>query len=159
MTTDDRAAATARIHKRLAGRKAKMKGAAMEVVVCHRLRGMGFDQVEQIATPMFRRMVKGVPVHRYAAKVSGDIKAIDPRTGRAVLVECKNYPDGLPFRALKPHQVANLDQCVANKGIAILAWGGAELHLLDWSLLRAAGFKPRTSVTAAMVAAATYTYR
>lgn len=154
----ERDAAVARVMKKIQGRLAQKAGEAFEQVVCLRLIGLGFNQVERQATPTaFNRKLKRVIRLR---KVSGDIKAIDPRTGRQVFVECKNYPDGLEFRRIKRHQVANLDQCVANRGIAILAWatpGGAEL--LDWERLRAAGFKPRTSVTAAMVAAALYRYR
>jgi len=155
----ERDAAVARVLKRIRGRKAKTVGAQFEGAVRLRLIGMGFDQVEQIATPMFSRMINGQRRHFHAKKVSGDIKAIDPRTGRQVHVECKNYPDGLPFSALKKHQVTNLDRCVSNRGIAILAWGSTELHLLDWERLRAAGFKPRTTLSPAMVAAAIYRYR
>ncbi len=154
----ERDAAVARVLKRMQGRLAHKAGEDFENLVCLRLRHLGFDQVERQATPTgFNRKLKRVIRLR---KVSGDIKAIDPRTGRAVLVECKNYPDGLEWRRIKPHQVANLDQCVRNRGIAILAWASpAGAELLDWERLRAAGFKPRTSVTAAMVAAARYAYR
>ena len=161
MTPDhtERDAAVARVMAKMRAKKAQRVGADFEQQVRLRLIGLGFEEVERVATPMFSLKIRGERKHFHARKVSGDIKAIDPRSGRAVLVECKCYQDGLPFKALAPHQVANLDRTVLHKGIAILAWGSSELVLLDWAQLRVAGFKRGTSLTEAMVAAAVYRHR
>lgn len=148
--------AAARIADQQRRRALKIAANNFEDVTRLRLIGLGFVNVEKVATPLARNRRTGSYYH--TAKVSGDIKAMDPRTGQAVLVECKLYPGGLPFKALKRHQVVRLDECARNHGLALLALSsGGQFHLLVWGKLRAAGFGRGTSVTPAMIAACTYT--
>jgi hypothetical protein len=148
-------AATARVLAKFHRVRQQKLAAQFEAATRLRLIGLGFLNVERVATPTFVNRRTG-KVQR-AKKVSSDIKGMHPRTGVTVLCECKRYPDGLPFSALRPHQVTRLNECADANGIALLSWGGEGFaHLLDWRLLRAAGFRKQTTITAAMVAAATY---
>jgi hypothetical protein len=68
-------------------------------------------------------------------KVSGDIKAIDPTTGKAVHVECKAVSGNLKYSELDPHQVKALDMVVKSGAISILAWvRGFDCKLYHWPI-------------------------
>lgn len=77
-------------------------------------------------------------------KVSGDIKAIDPATGKAVHVEVKAVKGNLRFSELDQHQVEALDTVVMAGAIAILAWvRGSMCRLYRWPV---DGFGPGKSL-------------
>lgn len=77
-------------------------------------------------------------------KVSGDLKAIEPRTGRAVHAEVKSRPGNLQYSALEDHQVAALDNVVDAGGIGLLIWvRGMDCRIYKWPVN---GFGPGKSL-------------
>lgn len=112
-------------------RTAKRRGVIAEQLVANRLAWCGYKCVEIVATP--KAVVRGKTI--YQAKVSGDIKAVEPGTGKAVLVEVKQRPQRLRYSDLAPHQVRALSEYAQHGAIAILAWvndGG--VVLMRWPL-------------------------
>ena len=104
----------------------------------------GFKIVEKVEVP-FGVTEDG---RRYAKrKVCGDYRAVEPGSGRSVLVESKAYDERLPWSALKPHQVKALDEHMIAGGITEVAWTDrGSLRFIPWSLFRKVGFGDRKSV-------------
>lgn len=129
----------------------RKRGAKAEDIAAEALRAAGYVCVEPIETgwTIIRKYnpatKKSVIASAFPKKtVSGDLKAIEPGTGRAVHVECKSYPGNLAYSVLEAHQVAALDGVVAAGGIGILAWvRGCECRLYSWPI---DGFGPRRSL-------------
>ena len=95
----------------------RKKGAKAEDVAAEALRAAGYACVEPIETgwTIIRKYnpVKKTSVIASAfpkKKVSGDIKAIQPGSGRMVHVEVKSYLGNLAFSVLADHQVEALDR-------------------------------------------------
>ena len=129
----------------------RKKGSKAEDIVAHALEAAGYLCIEPIETG-WTIIRKYDPVKKQSVivsafpkkKVSGDIKAIEPGTGRAVHVEVKARPDNLVYSALEDHQVKALDRVVAAGGVGILAWvRGLECRLYRWPV---AGFGPGKSL-------------
>lgn len=139
----------------MAARMSQRTGADFELVVCHRLRLLGCEEVEQVATPM--RQVRGVWVR--ARKVSCDIKAIIPPTGRAVYVECKLRPGAkLAWDDLEDHQHRRMANAAAAGALAVIAFSdtGHGIELIDYSNALRLGWargSPLSSAGRAMAAA------
>ncbi len=122
-------------------------GADFELVVCSRLRDLGCAEVEQVATPMAK--VRGVWVR--GKKVSCDIKALIPPTGRAVAVECKLRPDGtLTWGDLQDHQHRRLRNVVDAGGLAVIAFSNCRdgIELIDYAMALRLGFGAGAQFTA-----------
>jgi len=125
----------------LVSRQSQRTGADFELVVCHRLRLLGCVEVEQVATPM--RKVRGVWVR--SAKVSCDVKAILPPSGRAVICECKLRPGGtLQWSDLADHQHRRLRNAADAGALAVVAFTDAVngIELMDYGHALRLGFAP-----------------
>lgn len=128
-------------------KKRRAHGKFSEDLVRRELEANGYRMVERVNTPwnVLRgpggRIVNAFPV----AKVSGDFIAIQPLTGRKVLVEVKSRDDGrFPYSMLEDHQIAALNENRVCGGHSILALvQGLKVRLLDWPV---ADFKPGTSL-------------
>lgn len=125
----------------MVSRMSQRTGADFELVVCHRLRLRGCVEVEQVAVPWHK--IKGVWCR--GRKVSCDIKAIMPPTGRAVHVECKLRPDGqLAWSHFEDHQHRRLRNVVEAGGLAVVAFSDTRngIELIDYGHALRLGFAP-----------------
>lgn len=114
------------------------------------LKANGFDNVWPIATPTIpifgkdpttgRRVIRDLI---YAEKAPGDIWCM--KEGRSVLVEVKtSSTDRIPWSELADHQVRNLNDQVAKKGMGILSVVlNDTAHLCVWPV---PGFGPGRSI-------------
>ena len=139
----------------------KRKGTALEDMIVSRLRLMGLRAVEKIGIPTV--FANGRLV--FSEKVPGDIRAVCPGSGRAVLVECKNYStvdkDGnarnLPYSALEPHQHRGLQEVHDAGGVALLAWRTKDrVYIVRFPI---PGFVPGKSLTPAMAEQYAWDYK
>jgi hypothetical protein len=87
---------------------------------------------------------------RYAkGKVSGDYRAVEPGTGRSVLIEskAKATKDRLSWGDFRKHQPVKLDEHMVAGGITEVAWTCmGPLRFIPWSEFRRVGFGPGKSV-------------
>lgn len=111
----------------MSGNRSKRKGAAGQAAAEMQLRAYGVNMVEEIATPVILRPVrgkKGAFYVTYKKPVSGDIRGITDN-GRSVLAEVKNYDkEALPHSTLKPHQHEALQKHSDFGGLSLLVWVG-----------------------------------
>jgi len=115
----------------MSARMSQRTGADFELVVCQRLRLLGCAEVEQVAVPMHK--IRGVWVR--GRKVSCDIKAIIPPTGRAVVVECKLRPDAkLAWDDLEDHQHRRMAGAAEAGALVVIAFSDAHngVELIDY---------------------------
>lgn len=127
-------------------KKNKKTGELGEGFVKRELERRGFKMVERVHTPftVIRRgdqIVGAFPKER----VSGDFIAIQPLTGRKVLVEVKTKDEGtFPFSLLKDHQARALNENHICGGISLLALvRGIQTQIHEWPI---EGFGPRKSL-------------
>lgn len=132
---------------RWTGYKNRAAGEFGEILVKSALQRLGLKLVEKVNTPW--KVVFGPnrrPIHAYPIeKVSGDFRAVEPATGRNVLVEVKTH-DGptLTWSTFRPHQIAALAENHACKGLSFMAWVREGcVHLIAWP---APGFGPGKSL-------------
>ncbi len=114
----ERDAAVAKIQAKQKAALSNALGEHGHALIEHRLRALGFGQIERIETGYRRRAGRYVACRR----VAGDIRAVVPGSGRSVLVECKFRDDLLPFHALAKHQEQALRMHHQLGGISILGW-------------------------------------
>jgi len=115
------------------------------------LQRMGFAMVERVHTPFRLHRVGGrITGASPVEKVSGDLRAVAPG-GRSVLAEVKNREERLVWSEIDKHQVAALDHHADVDGRSLLIWvrlrPALAIDVLDWAILRAAGFGPRAVLT------------
>lgn len=106
----------------------------------------GFKLVEKVEVP-FGVTAEG----RLFAKrrVSGDYRAVEPGTGRSVLIEskAKSTKRQLKWSDFRKHQPEKLDEHLAAGGITEVAWTDqGRLRFIPWSLFQKIGFGPDRSV-------------
>lgn len=137
---------------RIRGKQARSSGELGEDLTRKALASVGYTFIERVHTAWVvvrrvgpktkkSRIVSAFP----AEKVSGDFRAVDPKTGRSVLCEAKfDGGDRVVYSDLEKHQVKALDDHFNAGGESILsvvinnrAW------LLRWPI---ADFKPGTSI-------------
>jgi len=121
----------------------------------------GEDAEDRVETALLQRglkLVEKVEVgfgvthegRRYAkAKVSGDYRAVEPGTGRSVLIEskAKATKDRLSWGDFREHQPVKLDEHMIAGGITEVAWTCmGSLRFIPWSEFRRVGFGPGKSV-------------
>lgn len=130
-----------------AARNVQKAGEYGETLTLHALRRLGYLEIERVHTPfkIIRgsdgKIINAVPVEA----VSGDFRAIEPGTGRSVLVEAKfDSVDRVLWSDLESHQIAALDGHVKAGAVALLsvvlldkAW------VLQWPV---SGFGPGRSI-------------
>jgi Holliday junction resolvase len=124
------------------------EGEAGEAQVRLELSRLGFLMVERIYTPFkVVRNARGKVVSAYPVeKVSGDFIAVEPETGRKVLVEVKSRNrDRLRWSDLKQHQIDALDENRRVGGRSLLAFVNNNYDILiwDWPI---DGFGPGKSI-------------
>lgn len=112
----------------------------------------GYEMVEKIGTPVSlisHPRIKGFFRVIWGDMVSGDIRAIDPDTGRSVLAEVKTYEhDRLQYSVLKKHQHEALRNHTRFNGISFLIWvHPQEIFIMQYPI---PGFEPRKSLTLEM---------
>lgn len=125
----------------------RKRGAKAEDIAAEALAAAGYVCIEPIETgwTIIRKYnpatKKSVIASAFPKKtVSGDLKAIEPGTGRAVHVEVKSREDKLIYSDLENHQVAALKNVVDAGGIGLLAWvNGCQCRLYKWPV---SGFGP-----------------
>lgn len=141
------------IAKRSASQKQRQRnGALAEELVQRDLIRRGFRLVEKVEVPFrVNKRTGGISARR---KVSGDFRAVEPGTGRSLLVEVKHHAGRLPYAAFRPHQLAALDEHADAGGISEVAWvedgplaAFPILHVIPWERLKALHFGPGESVT------------
>ena len=124
-------------------------GEETEAFVKHALQKRGFVLVRKVHTPF--RLNRATGAMYAVERVPGDFRAVEPMTGRSVLVEAKHYDVALPWSALKHkrggHQSEELNEHLAANGITEIAWlDRGMLHFMDWGLLVGLGFGSGTSI-------------
>lgn len=132
--------------RRWQGYKNRASGELGEKLVSLALQKMGFRMVEKVATPWRVIFKNHRPIHAFPVeKVSGDFRAIEPSTGRQVLVEVKTHDaDTLPWSSFQPHQIHALQENSDCKGLSLMAWvREGVVHIIYWP---AAGFGPGKSM-------------
>lgn len=137
-------------NRRFIGYKNRAVGETAEAFVEIKLREAGFMLIERVHTP-WRILWKTLPGGRRVPdtawpekKVSGDFRAIEPRTGKSVLVESKCPAGNLLWSIIEPHQREALDTHAAAGGITYLAWvKNGEVRLIGWPVH---GFMKGTSL-------------
>lgn len=132
-------------------RRSQRSGSVGESIGAMTLRLKGLKMVADMPTPIKiigNKKIGGQHWVRvvYSARVYGDISAIVPETGQRVLCEVKTYSgDRLRFSALKPHQVAALNENHENGGLSILIWvSDYGVCCMQWPV---PGFMPRKSLS------------
>ena len=116
-------------------------GAVGENVAMRALVTAGYRRIKKIHTGFVK--IKGQWKPR--KKVDGDLRAIEPHTGRAVLAEVKRREDKLLYSDLNPHQRDGLTEHAEFNGIALVVWVHREgVAVMTWPI---AGFEPRTSLS------------
>ena len=129
----------------------RKRGAKAEDIAAAALAAAGYVCIEPIETGWVI-IRKYNPVKRETVivsafpkkQVSGDLKAIEPGTGRAVHVEVKSREDKLLYSSLEHHQVDALRKIVDAGGIGIVAWvNGCDCRLYQWPI---DGFGPGKSL-------------
>jgi hypothetical protein len=129
------------------GRSSQQRGEAGELLVRAALQKIGLKQIEKIHTPwrIIRddkgKVIDAVPLE----KVEGDFVAIDPNTGKKVLVESKwrQFPR-LAYGDVKIHQHRSMFDNDAYGGISILAWvRDGRVKLMRYPVLK---FEPNKSI-------------
>jgi len=78
-------------------------------------------------------------------KIAGDMTAIEPSTGRFVLIEVKSKDTKtLPYSVLEDHQVQSLNAKMAAGAICLLVWVRlGEVKIYRWPI---ENFKPKKSL-------------
>jgi hypothetical protein len=125
----------ARLKRSQRGRRNAIVGKCAEQVVLFHLNRLGLKMIAKVHNAWRVKRVKGRIVSaKPAGKVAGDFTAIEPGTGRAVLIEVKRRAEPLTFSDLERHQVVNLRGYVAAGARSILAWvtPTGQVYLLDW---------------------------
>ena len=106
------------------GYKNRAEGDFTQELTERELNRLGYRMVEAVNTPWKvirngKRIVGAFPV----AKVSGDFRALEPMTGRSVLVEVKSHKgDTLPWSAFEDHQRRALEEHHVTGGISLISW-------------------------------------
>lgn len=119
------------------GAQNRKRGADCEQIIMNRLRAIGYAMVEKIETGM---RANG----SYIKKVSGDIRAIEQGSGRAVLCEVKHRPRKLVYSDLQAHQHESLQLAHDSGAIALLAWiSSAGVYIMRYPIC---GFVPKKSL-------------
>lgn len=142
----------------LRGRANRATGVHTETMVQKVLIEAGFRMVTKVentwrVVKVIKRMGSRLIAEVVPAAIEGDYRAIEPSTGRSVLVEVKARKDKLQHGNLKDHQVESLDEHFINGGISLLAWVDTgqpdyPIYLMMWPV---PGFIERTSLTAAII--------
>ena len=137
--------------KRSASQKQRQRnGALAEELVQRDLIRRGFRLVEKVEVPFrVNKRTGGVSARR---KVSGDFRAVEPGTGRSLLVEVKHHAERLPYAAFRPHQLVALEEHASAGGISEVAWVDGVfvafpiLRMIAWADLKRIGFGPGKSI-------------
>lgn len=128
------------------------KGKAGEVAAEYALEQLGFKMIEKIGTPI---IILGKPKRSgkalsgrflFGEKVSGDRRAIEPGTGRSVLIEVKTCADKLQFSKLRDGQPEALTKHAELGGLSLLVWVEESEHavyVMEWPI---DGFRSGTSL-------------
>lgn len=127
------------------GRKSTKLGQAGEKLTHYALNQMGFERIQRIHTgwKVVRFIRKGIAKVVPHAKVDGDFTAIEPGTGRAVLVEAKLRAEKLRFSDLADHQVEALNAYKGAGALAYVAWiSDLAVYVMPWPCLQ-----PRQALT------------
>lgn len=121
-------------------------GQGGELVTRSSLTRLGFEMIERVHTPWRiqrkgKKIVGATPVER----VSGDFIAIEPGTGKKVLVESKlRKGDRIRWSDLEKHQIEALDNNHALGGISLVSMTCDYGHcILRWPI---EGFEPGKSL-------------
>ncbi len=96
----------------------KRKGNAGELLAARQLAARGAVNVREIETG-WRRVGKEM---RPKKKVYGDLEAVIPGSGRAVLAEVKRYDDKLCYSYIKPHQHKALLDNAEVGAMSLVVW-------------------------------------
>ena len=123
------------VNRHWIGFKNKKVGDFTESLVQAALNRLGFVLVEKVNTPWCPVRQGGRIVSAFVKdKVSGDFRAVEPGTGRSVLVESKaSDTDTLPWSRFEPHQVIALNQHHMANGLSMIAWvRQGVVHLIEW---------------------------
>lgn len=101
----------------------RAEGKLGEDLVRRNLERVGYKMIERVHTPFtLIRRGKSIVGAFPTEKVSGDFIAIQPMTGRKVLVEVKSRESGIfPWSILEDHQVRALSENHICGGISLLA--------------------------------------
>lgn len=132
------------VANQLRGKQARSAGKAGEALTKAALYAAGYRFIERVHTPwkVLRRpdpdakggsrIVGAVPED----KVSGDFRAVDPRTGRSVLCEAKfDGEDRVIWSDLEEHQIAALNEHSRCGGESLFsAVIGGRAWLLRWPI-------------------------
>lgn len=137
--------------KRSASQKQRQRnGALAEELVQRDLIRRGFRLVEKVEVPFrVNKRTGGISARR---KVSGDFRAVEPGTGRSLLVEVKHHADRLPYAAFRPHQLIALEEHANAGGISEVAWVDGTfvafpiLRMIAWEDLKRISFGPGKSI-------------
>ena len=139
------------IAKRSASQKQRQRnGALAEELVQRDLIRRGFRLVEKVEVPF--RVNKRTGSISARRKVSGDFRAVEPGTGRSLLVEVKHHAERLPYAAFRPHQLVALEEHASAGGISEVAWVDGVfvafpiLRMIAWADLKRIGFGPGSSL-------------
>lgn len=139
------------IARRSASQKQRQRnGALAEELVQRDLIRRGFRLVEKVEVPF--RVNKRTGSISARRKVSGDFRAVEPGTGRSLLVEVKHHAERLPYAAFRPHQLVALEEHASAGGISEVAWVDGVfvafpiLRMIAWADLKRIGFGPGSSL-------------
>lgn len=105
------------IMRHLAAKKSQSTGRMAEQLCRIALEQAGYAMIEKVETP--RIQVKGRFI--YTKTCSGDFRAVEPKTGKSVLVECKYRERNLRPSDFQDHQLANLATHQVAGGISLVA--------------------------------------
>lgn len=140
--------------KRSASQKQRQRnGALAEELVQRDLIRRGFRLVEKVEVPF--RVNKRTGSISARRKVSGDFRAVEPGTGRSLLVEVKHHAERLPYAAFRPHQLVALEEHASAGGISEVAWVDSSipafctlhaLRVIAWADLKRIGFASGKSI-------------
>ncbi len=133
------------VRKRMDQKRRQQNGETSEKMVELALQRRGLRLVEKVEVPF--RLDRRTGQQFAKRKVSGDFRAIEPGSGRSVLVECKHHEERLSWSAFRPHQILALDEHMVAGGITEVAWiDRGSLRFIPWSRFRDIGFGDRKSV-------------
>ena len=123
------------------------RGNATETIAEIWLKQNGFACIERIERSWIPKWKGGKIVGSIPnKKVSGDITAIDPHTGRHVHVEVKSRKaDVLRWSDFEGHQIEALNRKVEAKALCLVMWvkSPAEIQVYEWPV---DGFGPGRSL-------------
>ena len=132
----------AKTEKRLKNKRNQKRGQRGQEIAALALERAGFTCIRPIETGW--RVIQRFDLKRQRMvvvsaspreKVAGDFTAVEPGSGRAVLVEVKAREGTVLWSDLEQHQIEALDAIVAAGGIGLVAWVcGVECRLYRWPI-------------------------